>query len=282
MRDGFERRYGWRGEAVINERTRRRDEKDEEKVARAKAAPAADDAVADLLRLQQSAGNASVARMLARTPLAREVPEPVYDKAAPGGKNELDERAKKIIAIMADTTKTPEVRGVATVKAIIKEYYPSEASKVKDVVWDKDLDEGLETESADSKDAKGKIKVGPDFVERFNQTNPSRWILGVGHEILHINQHRAGGMGGPKKAHEREFLANRWTVITPEAVGTGRMNAPTRVSTIDVAIKRYFKMPEEDRKKYKKEYEELLELRKKTRDSAKDPSKIPENPPTGG
>ena len=268
---------------MINERKRRRDEKaGQATVARAEAPPVADDAIADLLRLQRSAGNTSVARMLARTPLARQVPEPVYDKAAATGKNELDERAKKIVAIIADTTKTPEVRGVETVKAILKEYYPSEAAKVKDVVWDKDLTEGLETEAADFKDAKGKIKVGPDFVDRFNQTNPSRWILAVGHEILHINQHRAGGMGGPKKADEREFFANRWTVITPEAAGTGRLNAPTRVSTIDVAIKRYFKMPEADRKKYNKEYEELLELRKKTRDSAKDPSKIPENPPTGG
>jgi hypothetical protein len=268
---------------VIDRRKLRRDERAAQAtLARAEAAPAADDAVAALLRLQRGAGNASVTRMLARSPLARQVPEPVYDKAPAEGKNALDERAKKIIAIISDTAKDPEVRGVETVKAIVKEYYPAEASKVKDVVWDKDLDEGLETEAADFKDAKGKIKVGPDFVKRFNVDNPSRWILAVGHEILHINQHRAGGMGGPKKAHEREFLANRWTVITPEAVGTGRLNASTRVSTIDVAIKRYFKMPEEDRKKYKKEYEELLELRKKTRDSAKDPSKIPENPPTGG
>jgi hypothetical protein len=269
---------------VINERRYRRDETAAQaSVARAEAAPAADDAVAALLRLQRGAGNASVTRMLARTPLARkDVPEPVYDKAPAEGKNALDERAKKIVAIISDTTKTPEVRGVETVKAIVKEYYPSEASKVKDVVWDPDLTEGLETEAADFKDAKGKIKVGPDFVERFNVDNPSRWILAVGHEILHINQHRAGGMGGPAKAHEREFLANRWTAITPEASGTGRLNAPTRVSTIDVAIKRYFKMPEDDRKKYKTEYEELLELRKKTRDKAKDPSKIPENPPTGG
>lgn len=268
---------------MINERTRRRDRTPAEAtVARTEAAPAADDAVADLLLLQRSAGNASVARMLARTPLAREVPEPVYDKAAAGGKNALDERAKKIVAIITDTTKTPEVRGVECVKAILKEYYPSESSKVKDVVWDPDLKEGLETEAADFKDAKGKIKVSPDFVERFNADNPSRWILAVGHEILHINQHREGGMGGPKKADEREFLANRWTVITPEASGSGRMSPNARVGTIDVAIKRYFKLPEEDRKKYKKEYEELLELRKKTRDGAKDPSKIPENPPTGG
>jgi hypothetical protein len=265
---------------VEHERENRRDEK--ATLARAVVAPAPvdDDAIATVLRLQRSAGNASVTRMLARTPLARAVPEPVYDKAAEGGKNELDERAKKIVAIIADTTKSAEVRGVEAVKAIVKEYYSAESSKVTDVVWDATVDEGLETETADGEQAKGKIKVGPDFVSRFNQTNPSRWILAVGHEILHINQHRAGGMGGPAHKHEREFMANRWTAMSPEAAGTGRINAPTRVSAIDVAIGHYNKMPEADRKKYKKEFDDLIALRKKTRDSAKDPSKIPENPPT--
>ena len=273
-----------------------------------KAAPASQSAVAALLRrhadgalagpasleaerelllsLQHGAGNASVARLLSRTPLSRDktgadVPAPAYDQAAAGGKNALDERAKRVVAIMADTKRTAEDRGVETVRAIIKEYYPSEASKVKDVVWDSKLDAGLETETGDGKDAKGTINVSQDFVDRFNVDNPSRWVLAVGHEILHINQHRAGGMGGPKHKAEREFLAHRWTVITPEAEGTGRINAPTRVSTIDVAIKHYYKMPEADRKKYQKEFDSLLELRKTTRASAKDPSKIPENPPTG-
>jgi hypothetical protein len=241
----------------------------------------------ELLRsLQHGVGNASVARLLSRTPLSRDktgadVPAPVYDQAAAGGKNVLDERAKRVVAIMADTKRTAEDRGVATVRAIVKEYYPSEESKVKDVVWDAKLDAGLETETGDGKDAKGTINVSQDFVDRFNLDNPSRWVLAVGHEILHINQHRAGGMGGPKHKAEREFLAHRWTVITPEAEGTGRLNASTKVGTIDVAVKHYYKMPEADRKKYQKEFDSLLELRKTTRASAKDPSKIPENPPTG-
>jgi hypothetical protein len=264
---------------VNHERESQRDQRAVQATV-ARAEPAPSDAIASLLRLQRSAGNASVTRMLSRTPLTRAVPEPAYDKAAEGGKNELDERAKKIVAIIADTTKSAEVRGVEAVKAIVKEYYSAESSKVKDVVWDATVDEGLETETADGEQAKGKIKVGPDFVSRFNQANPSRWIIAVGHEILHINQHRAGGMGGPAHKHEREFMANRWTAMTPEAAGTGRLNASTRVGAIDVAIGHYNKMPEADRKKYKKEFDDLIALRKKTRDSAKDPSKIPENPPT--
>jgi hypothetical protein len=265
---------------VGHERDNRRDERTTQAtLARAEVAapaPATDDAIATVLRLQRSAGNASVSRMLAR----KEVAGPTYDQAPAGGKNELDERAKKIVAIMADTTKTAQVRGVETVKAIVKEYYSAEASKVKDVVWDPKLDAGLETEAADTKEAKGTINVSQDFVDRFNQTNPSRFILAVGHEIVHINQHREGGMGGPAHKHEREFFANRWTAMAQEATGTGRVNAPTKVSAIDVAIGHYNKMPEDDRKKYKKEFDDLLVLRKKTRDSAKDPSKIAENPPT--
>lgn len=98
----------------------------------------------------------------------------------------------------------------------------------------------LQTEVATGESARGIIHVSRDFITRLPTGTFARFVLGVGHEILHIDQHRAGMGGGGAAQHEREFLAHRWTMLAPEAQGTGRINAAARVGGIDEALRHYY------------------------------------------
>jgi hypothetical protein len=207
------------------------------------------------------------------------IPDPVYTAAAAGGPNALDARANSILAGIRDTSRDWTERGVEAVRTIISTYFASEASKVAGVRADPDLDRGLQTQVATRPDATGTIKVSQEFVTAMSTTtNLSRYVLAVGHEILHINQHRAG-MGGPRDEHEREFLAHRFVALAVEPEGTGRMNAPARVGAIDDALRHYNQMTPEQKERHRAERDELLERRRRERARARDRARIPENPP---
>jgi hypothetical protein len=227
------------------------------------------------LQLQRCAG----VQPAVRTPsTSGGIPEPVYTAGAPGA-NAIDAAAMAIRARAADTSRTWQERGVEAVRSIISTYYAPEADKVRDVIADPDLSSSLETEAATRPDARGTIKVSREFAENVGTTrNFSRYVLSVGHEILHINQQRAG-MGGPGRQHEREFLAHSWTARAPEAAGTGRMSPQTRVGTIDNALGHYNQMTDEQKERHRAERERLLELRRTERARARDPGSMPENPP---
>jgi hypothetical protein len=147
------------------------------------------------------------------------------------------------------------------VNDIIKTYYSSEAGLVKKVVY-KESEPGLETSVATSKTAKGTITVGKYFVTHTDKRGLARRVLQVDHELEHIRQHRRG-MGGPKTAHLREFLAFTREALSPEVAGTGRVSHSTRVSLIDGALKHYYKIGSKaDRDKHKDKRDKLLEARK--------------------
>ena len=172
-------------------------------------------------------------------------------------------------------------RAVAVVRRIIAEYYSGDAAKVSDVRFDDSIPSELETEAGGGAQATGIIRVRASFVEqmaaRRNLDDHSRYVLSVGHEILHINQQRAR-MGGSDRGHEREFLAGYWTATAPEPAGTGRMSAWGRVvNTIDPALRRYYRMPEDKRREYASQRDELLQLR--ARERARNPRNIPAEPP---
>jgi hypothetical protein len=80
--------------------------------------------------------------------------------------------------------------------------------------------------------------------------------LGAAHR-----RHRRG-MGGPKTAHLREFLAFTREALAPEVEGTGRVSHSTRVSLIDAALKHYYKTGKPDRDKHKDKRDKLLEAPK--------------------
>jgi hypothetical protein len=208
------------------------------------------------------------------------VPGPGYAAAPAEGDNAIDARGLAIRAAAADASHPVEERGVAAVRSILHTYFSADEDKVQDVVFDARLGSGLETEVGNGENVRGIIHVSRDFVDRLPTGTYARFVLGVGHEILHINQHRAG-MGGPARRHEREFLAHRWTMTAPEAQGTGRINAAARVAGIDEAIRHYHGMDDAAKERYRREFDELLELRRRTRAGARNPAAIDENPPTG-
>jgi hypothetical protein len=172
------------------------------------------------------------------------------------GKNELDEKAKKIIASAEDGAKSLDQRAIDAVWNIVRSYYDS--SMVKDVVYD-EKEAGLSTSPAgEGKNIKGHITVGKYFVE--NVDSFARRVLQVGHELQHVEQQRSG-MGGQNKRNEREFLAHHWTSFEDEKIGTGRMPHSTRVSMIDEALRNYYCMPDDRRTALEYKKDQLIKLR---------------------
>ncbi|HET6976766.1 MAG TPA: DUF4157 domain-containing protein [Pyrinomonadaceae bacterium] len=180
--------------------------------------------------------------------------------------NALDEKAKKIIAITADTKKTAEQKAVAVVQAIIDEYYASEKSIIDSVAFDNaKAGSGVQASQKFAKGNKpeestGIIYVGDDFFKGVTEKHFARRVLQVGHEIEHIHQWREGLSGG-HKANEREFLAFYHEATLSEKPGTGRMVPGTRLRLIHAALDNYVCMPAEKQTEQAAKQKELIASR---------------------
>jgi hypothetical protein len=125
-------------------------------------------------------------------------------------------------------------------------------------------DKGLLTTTPAAKAPKGSeqgsIASSDDFLDHTTKQGFARRVLQVGHELMHVEQHRQG-MGGSKKSAEREFLAYAWESTAAEVAGTGRMNSGTRLSLIEGAIKNYNLLDEEHQKRYQGEYDKVVKMK---------------------
>lgn len=189
-----------------------------------------------------------------------------FDKDKDKDANPLDEKAKKIIAIAADTKKDAEQRAVAVVKAIIDEYYSADKPLVDSVVYNnKEAGTGVKASQKFAKGSKpeestGIIYVGDDFLKGVTETHFARRVLQVGHEIEHIHQWREGLAGG-HKVNEREFLAFYHEATLPEKPGTGRMVPGTRLRLIHGALDNYVCMDADKQKEHATKQKDLLDKR---------------------
>ena len=227
------------------------------------------------LRLQRCAGNQfKVAATGGR------LPAPPLPAAPAGikGRRGQDARALSIIAIATDTERPVGERAVNTVLQIISQYYPDGLEKINSVTYNETLT-GLRTTPVQKEEVvRGDIEVGKAFVEgekappasdkltpeeRFRNDvarRLPRMVLGVGHEIMHVDQNRRG-MTGKDRSDEREFLAFHWVVTTPEKAGTGEMGSATRVRSIDVALGYYYCLSSDKRTEHQAKKNELSALR---------------------
>lgn len=144
--------------------------------------------------------------------------------------------------------------------SILKTYYADRQDLIKDVTYPLNED-GLMTTTAAARAPKGSeqgsIGVSDDFLKHTTKEGFARRVLQVGHELIHVEQHRKG-MGGHGKSAEREFLAFGWEGTAAEVAGTGHMNRSTRLSLINAAIKNYQALGEDDQKRYKDQYDEVV------------------------
>lgn len=180
--------------------------------------------------------------------------------------NPLDEKAKKIIAIAADTKKKIEERGVEVVTAIIDTYYSADKALVDSVVFnDAEAGTGVKASQKFAKGSKpeestGIIYVSTYFTQQTTEKHFARRVLQVGHEIEHIHQWREGLSGGHKK-NEREFLAHYHAATLPEKPGTGRMLPGTRLNVIHEALDNYVCMKDDRQKEHAAKKKELVDKR---------------------
>ena len=219
----------------------------------------------DLIRMQHLAGNAAVASVVQRDTVVQR-------------KSGLDATAKAIVTAAQDTSKPVAERAVALVRAILATYLSSDAGLVKDVVYDdKRAAGGLNTESADGKDAKGTVSVGNAFVEQATEAGFARRVVQVDHELEHVRQHRSG-LGGAGKSNLREFLAFSREALQAEFAGTGSVGHGTRIQLIDEALRRYYKLGADDRKTHEGKKNALLEEREKHNGKGGHPRTEPPGP----
>jgi subtilisin family serine protease len=159
--------------------------------------------------------------------------------------NPLDAQAQAIIAFagspLPQTPGAAERRRVDVVRCILQAYYPAEASKFHAIRARQGLN-GLMTTTHTGPGVTGLLEVGDDIVPNTVPAHFPRRVLQVGHELRHVDQHRAG-LGGPATRAEREFLAFHWEATEPEFPGTGRMTRATRRSLVDAALAEHARMP---------------------------------------
>ena len=191
----------------------------------------------------------------------------------PTKKNPLDKRAKAILAIASDDTKTNTEKGAEIVTQIICRYFPKQASIVDKVVYKADLI-GLDTTSkGKGKSTKGIIGVGDYFTKKTTKNAFARRVTQVWHEIRHIQQYRSG-LSGHNNKSEREFLAFSENATSEEFLGTGSINYSTRYSLIDAALGHFYCLTKDKQKIYKKRKKELLSKRKKIEKSGRLKKKV--------
>lgn len=151
----------------------------------------------------------------------------------------VDADARRIIAIAADTNQPVATRAVATVQAIIAQYFAADASKIAEIVYD-DSQPGLEsTFRGHGAATTGIVRVGRNFVAQTTQRHFARRVLQVRHEIEHVEQQRAG-MAGRNRQDEREFIAFYHEATATVLRGTGRLQHSSRVELIDAALGYYY------------------------------------------
>ena len=237
------------------------------------------------LRLQACAGPQHQDTMprTGTTPAGLAIAGPQYQSS--GGvhaENPGSPDARRIVQAMRGAGPTGP-RAVAAVRDILSTYYPNEVAKVADVVPDAS-DAMLEVSPVGhGPETRGTIHVRGDFVTtdggEFNAHYFAQRVLRVGHELMHINQYRAG-MTAREQCHEREFLAHRWAALAPEATGTGRMDFGQRITRVDGAVRYYNGMDETLRRQYRPQLDELLARRREWYGRLHDPSHYSEAPPT--
>lgn len=191
------------------------------------------------------------------SPVVQRDTKPDSKAASP---NALDKTAQDIIAAAKDTQATPDKgqRATDAVRAILKAYYAGEAAKVSDVVYDA-KDPGLTTSPVGTgANVTGKITVGDYFVDHIDSF--ARRVLQVGHELQHVDQQR-GGMGGPAKQNEREFLAFAWEALQDPKAGTGSLGYAMRRDMIDCALGHLLCLDAADQKNYEPKKKQLLDKR---------------------
>lgn len=172
----------------------------------------------------------------------------------------LDEKAKAIIKAARATTTSREQRATTVVWSILDTYYADRKDLIKEVTYplaDTGLMTTIPAARAPKGSEQGKLWVSDDFLDHTTKRGFARRVLQVGHELMHVEQHRQG-MGGKKKAAEREFLAFAWEGTAAEVVGTGAMDPGTRLSLINEAIKQYKALDEVHQKRYKAQYDEVV------------------------
>lgn len=208
-------------------------------------APPSRESVAMLAR---SAGNTAVSGLIQRD-----------DKtAAPKASSKLDEKAAAIVKDAQDTSVDESKRAVKAVQSILSTYFSGDGAMVDGVVWDADEKKGLHTDSVGTGDkTKGKISVGPYFIQNTNEAGFARRVIQVDHELEHIRQYRAG-MTGKNRSDEREFLAFQREALEPEVAGTGRIGHGTRLNLIDGALGYYNCLDDDKKTAYKDKQQALL------------------------
>lgn len=190
--------------------------------------------------------------------------------------NPLDEKAKAVIAIAADTTLKNEEKAVKIVKEIIATYYSAYTSKIKAITFKQD-EPGLGTSNLGSGEkAETSLVVGQYFLDNTTNRGFARRVLQVGHELQHVDQYRASLVGDTNKSL-REFLAFYWEALAEEKQGTGRMNAGTRTSLIDAALGYYEKLNDILKKEHLLKKQELDKKRSEL-NPAKSEEPKPVNP----
>jgi len=199
------------------------------------------------------------------------------DRPGPKKSSKLDAQAEAIVKAAQDATLPAAERGVALVRAILNTYFAADAGLVKDVVW-RASEPGLLTTAADGKGVKGTIYVGTSFLDQTSNKGFARRVIQVDHELEHIRQHRAGGMGGPKNAALREFLAFTREALQPEFVGTGRVSHSTRIALIDEALRNYYQLSASQQQQHQAKKQALLAEREQHNGKGGNPKT---DPPSG-
>jgi hypothetical protein len=186
--------------------------------------------------------------------------------------NPIDSQAQALITLAQDTTVAIDQRVQRLVTQMLATYYPADASKFTQVIWD-ETNHGLTANCPATSTATTTctISVGRYFVENTTTAGISRRVLQLGHEIQHVNQHRQQ-MGGAAQRHKREFLAFHWEATATEATGTGRMAHATRVALIDTAIGNYNCLTTAEKTTYNPQYQQLLTLRQTEQTASGNPA----------
>lgn len=177
-----------------------------------------------------------------------------------GQPNRRDARANAIIATAQNTAVSLQDRALQVVNDIICAYMPSQAGKVRKILYYSG-EPGLFTQRVGTgATAQGDICVGDSFVNNTTNAGISRRVLQVAHELEHIDQYR-GGMAGDNKHDEREFLAFTDEALADEFIGTGRMADATRKDVIDGAIGYYYCLSSALQTQYASRLQNLLTRR---------------------
>jgi hypothetical protein len=152
----------------------------------------------------------------------------------------VDADAQRIIDLAQDTSRPMSERAVAVVRAIIDQYFSSDASKISAITYGTSRHTGLDTTYVGrGASTTGSIDVADEFVTNTVQRHFARRVLQVRHEIEHVEQVRSG-MAGRSRSDERELIAFYHEALATELTGTGRMQHGSRVRLIDAALGYYY------------------------------------------